>query len=132
VRQQPEALEHHRQVLLPQAPQLARAHLGDVDLAVVGLQPHVAGGGRDQAVDAAQQRRLAGARQPHDDEELARTQPEGDVLHADHVARAAKDLVLAETLPLQFERLVGVGTEHLVERFDTDHVGTWLSSATSA
>jgi hypothetical protein len=120
VGEESEALEHHREVLLPQAPQLARPRLHDVDLAVVGLQPHVARGRRDQPVEAAQQRRLPGAGQPHDDEELAGLEGERHVVHADHVAGLRADLVLRAAARQQVDGGLGAVPEDLGQRFHTD------------
>ena len=89
----------------------ARAELVDVAAADEDL----AGGRLDQPVEVADQRRLAGAAQAHDAEDLARPHREGDVGHADDAAVALADLVLARAAPGGGERGGFVGAEDLPE-----------------
>jgi hypothetical protein len=75
VRQQPEVLEHHADPVPAQLPELGGGHLPyvlatDGDLARRRL---------DEPREAADQCRLAAARQAHDDEDLARPDFERDV-----------------------------------------------------
>ena len=110
VREQAEVLEHHRRGVPPQLQQLVAARGRDV--AAVDLD--ATRGRLDQPDQRADERRLAGAREAHHDEDLAGIDVERDVPHrgdaarlraqlgagqvgvgrADHLAR-----VLAEDLP---------------------------------
>src|SRR3954454_837412 len=93
VGEQRDVLEDHADVPGPGLPQPRGVHGGDVvpaneDLAETRL---------DQAVEEADQRGLAAARQPHDAEDLALVQGEADVGDADDAAELLQHLGLAES-----------------------------------
>jgi hypothetical protein len=69
---------------------------------VAALEQDLAGGGLDQPREAADQGRLAGAREPHDDEDLARADLEVGGGHRRHEAR----------LPDGFGRGVGMAARN--------------------
>lgn len=75
VREESEVLEDHGYLRGPDAAQLARAERGEV----LAAEEDASRGGLEQAVQHAQQGGLAGTRQPHDDEDLAGLDVEGDV-----------------------------------------------------
>ncbi|MNN05520.1 hypothetical protein D3C81_1182850 [compost metagenome] len=91
---QGEGLEHHAHVATAQVDQLRLGQLGDV----LAVDEHIAGGGFDQAVDQADQGRLARARQPHQHEDLAFIDAERHVADADHGTTLGEDLLLAPAL----------------------------------
>ena len=66
--EQAEVLEHHRHLVRGAARAAAR-RVAPVD--VLAVDQDLAGGRLDQAAQAAHERRLARAREPHDDEDLA-------------------------------------------------------------
>jgi len=67
-------------------------------------------------------RRLAGARQAHDDEDLTLLNLEGHVGDTHHVAGLALDLVLVHTALGEFEGSPpGVGSKDLVHLFERDN-----------
>ena len=77
VRQQAEVLEDHRDLVAADAPAAPRVDIAATSLAV---ESDPARGRLDEPGQAAHQRRLAGAGQAHDDEDLARRDVERDVL----------------------------------------------------
>ena len=82
VRQQSEGLEHHPHLRAPKLYQLGRVQAHDV----LTVDPDRSAGDVVEARETTNQRRLAGARQPHDDEHLALGNLERDVLYASNVS----------------------------------------------
>ena len=76
VREQPEVLEDHRHVMPAQLTQPCRRHRAYV----LAVDDDLTGGRLDQAGQTPHQRRLAGARQAHHDEDLALVHVKGHVL----------------------------------------------------
>ena len=76
---QTEVLEHHRDAVASQLPDLCVRGAGHV----IVPDPDRARGGFDQPRQAADERRLAGTRKSHHDEDLAGRDVEGDVLDPD-------------------------------------------------
>ena len=119
VRHQRKRLEHHADVLAPQRPHVGVRELVDVHI----VHQNAPGGGLDQAVEHAHQRRFARARQAHDDKNLARANGEAGIEHANRVPRARQDVVFAVALAQQRQRGVGRIAENLEHMFDGDLFG---------
>ena len=87
-------------------------------------------GGLDQAVDVPHQRRLAGAGQAHDDEDLARVHVQRHVLQREHMA-ARMQRRLVQALAPQRQAGLRVGAEDRRQLADADqrHAGGRLSAA---
>ena len=79
VRQQPEVLEDHREATPAQLAEPLLVRGTDV----LAVEEDLAQGRLDQPGEAADERRLAAARQAHDDEDLARADVERDVADGD-------------------------------------------------
>ncbi len=105
VREQREVLEHHRDPLVAQGPQVGGAERAEV----ATVDGDAARGRLDEPVQQPDQRRLARAGQAHDHEQLAVGDVEGHVVHGEGRAGAALDLRPAETLAGQPDGLVGGG-----------------------
>jgi hypothetical protein len=75
--------------------------------------PDLARSRLDQPVDAADQRRFAGARQAHHHEGLALFDIEGDVGHGEDVAGLAVDVVLRPAGAEELQRDLRVRPENL-------------------
>ena len=99
VRQQREALEHHRHLAPPEFDQRGFAHRRDV----FAVDAHSARGRLDQPVEHAQQCRFAGAGEAHQHEDLAFHDLEIGVLHCDGVTGARENLIAPEALLQQRE-----------------------------
>ena len=82
---------------------------GDVELA----DAHRAGRRLDQAGQAADQRRLAAAGQPHDDEDLARRDVEVDLAHGDDVAGPGLQLAAGQVGGRRPDDALRARPEHL-------------------
>ena len=119
VRHQGEGLEHHRDVLAAQCSQVPIAQCIDV----LALDQNAARRGFDQPVEHAHQRRFARARQTHDDEDLARFDGEVGIEHADGLARAGKNVLLAQALLDKGERGFRIFSEYLEHMIDDDLFG---------
>ncbi|MPM57953.1 hypothetical protein SDC9_104782 [bioreactor metagenome] len=119
MRHQRKRLEHHRDVLAAQGAQLLVAQGVDV----LAIDQDAARGGLDQSVEHAHQCRFAGARQAHDDEDLARLDGEMGVEHADGLAGAGQDVLLAQALLHELQRGIGVVSEYLEHMIDDDLFG---------
>ncbi len=104
-------LEHHRGVVAAQVAQPRLVGLGDV----LALDEHLTGGRLDQPGQAAHQRRLAGAGQTHDDEDLAGRHLERHVLDADDTAGLLLQLRARQLRVGCPEDLVGTLAEDLPE-----------------
>ena len=116
VRQQPEVLEDHRDVVAAQVAQLGGRRGGDV---VVG-QPDLPGRRLDQARQAPHERRLARAGEPHDHEDLAGGDVEGDVLDAHHAAGLLLQVGPRQVGVGRADDLVRGGAEDLPEALDRE------------
>ena len=81
-------LEHHAHLAPPQLDQALRAGCQQI----LAVKQDLAGAGLDQARQAAHERRLAGARQAHDDEDLADMNIEIGVDHRRDLAAGAQPL----------------------------------------
>ena len=93
MRQQPEALENHAHLLAPERPQVAARQPQHV----LPVDADGALGWLDQAVEMADERRLAGAGQAHDDEDFLPRNVKVDVHQADNVPVLGKQALLADT-----------------------------------
>ena len=113
--QQRELLEHHRDPLGAQAPERRPVAAGDVDRAVRVVDQDLAAGHLVEAVDGAQQRRLAGAREPHQHADLARLDRDRGAGDADHLAGPLEDRLAIGALVEQRQRLVRLGAEDDVD-----------------
>ena len=82
VGQQREVLKHHAHLVAAQLRQLPVGRLEQV----LALEHDRAGGGLDQAREAAEQRGLAGAREPHDHQDLAGVDLQRGITHGGDVA----------------------------------------------
>jgi hypothetical protein len=109
VRQQTETLEHHAHLAAPQLDQRLAVHRQQV----LAVDVDLAGGGLGQARDAAQQGRLAGTRQAHDDQQFALVHLERGIVDADDTAGflEGRGVYLAVRCLQEFVRVV---TEYLV------------------
>ena len=95
MRQQGEILEHHAHLVAADVDQLGVARLEQV----AALELDAASGRLDQPRQAAHQRRFAGARQAHDDEDLALADRQVDVAHrADQPGRGESSAGAASPL----------------------------------
>lgn len=103
VRQQREVLEHHRDPLVAQGPQVGGAEGAEI----AAVDGDAARGRLDEPVQQPDQGRLARPGQTHDHEQLAVGDVEGHVVHGERRAGAALDLRPAETLAGQPDGLVG-------------------------
>ena len=74
----------------------------------------------NQAVNVPDQRRFAGAGQPHDDEDLPVADLEAGVLHTDSGRRLLEDRIFVAPLVKQLPGPLGMGPENFVELFDAD------------
>jgi hypothetical protein len=115
VRQEREVLEHHADPALPDLAEALAAERGDLVVADV----HRARGGLEQAVERADQGRLARAGQPHDDEDLARLDGQADVDHRGGRARGA-DVVHGGAGTQPVHRLSWMSTEDLEQAVDAE------------
>src|SRR5256884_2670922 len=105
-RQQAELLEHHGDAQAANAAQRRRIAVHpDVDGRVAVAHQHLAACDEVQAVRRAQQRRLAGPRQAHEDRDLGPLDTEGCVRDADHDAGLLDDLAACAARIEQGERL---------------------------
>ena len=124
VRHQGHALEDHADLLGPDRAQLLGAHLVDVapldiDRALRRL---------DEAVDMADEGRLAGSRQAHDAEYLAPRHREGGIAHADDTVEPLADVLLREAALLEDpDGLLRITPENLPDSFTADHRILWLT-----
>ena len=116
VGQQGEGLEHHADVLAPEAAELLLVVLVDV----FAIDQDAAGGGFDQPVQHAHQGGFAGAGQAHDDEDLAGLDGETGIEYANRGAGLRHDVLLAQALPGQRKRLLGLLAKDLEQVFDGD------------
>ena len=110
VRQQREVLEHHAHAVPADLDQLAVGDLAEIP----ALEAHLAGGRLDQPREAADQRRLARAGQPHDHEDLARADREARVDHRRHEAGGG-ELVRLRRRRTPGEEGLRAGAEELPE-----------------
>ncbi len=116
VREQPEVLEDHGDRAAPERPQLVVVGGGDVPPG----DAHRPGGRLDQAHERADERRLARARQPHDDEDLAGPDLEADVAHGGDAPGLLAQLGPREVGRGRPDDAVGVRPEHLPDAVDRD------------
>ena len=92
--QQPEILEHHAHLVAPELDELALRDLEEV----FTVQDHRAGGGFNEAREAADDGGLARAREAHDDEDLALGHIESNIARGRNVVLGAK--CLNQALPV--------------------------------
>ncbi len=92
---QGELLEHHRDAVAPQLAQPLRRARRDVDVVVAVADQHLAAGDRVEPIDAAQQRRLARAREAHHHQDLALVDEQRRVMHRHQVAGRLEHCVAA-------------------------------------
>ena len=124
VRKEGEVLEDHAHLLPPELLEGRPFQL----LHVGALDDDPAVGDVVEFVDRPDGRRLAGARQAHDDEDLTLFNLEGHVGDTHHVAGLALDFVLVHTALGEFEGSPpGVGSEDLVYLFERDEGFAGLS-----
>jgi hypothetical protein len=102
-------LEHHRDAVAAQLTQLLRARTGYVLVADRDLPRR----GLDQADQCADEGRLAGAGQAHDNEDLARPDVDGDVAHGHDGAGLLAKLGAGQFGVWSADDLVGLRSEHL-------------------
>ena len=82
VGKQGEMLKDHRDLVTPNIPQLICRTTGDIFI----INQNSSRSRRDQSIEHSHQCRLAGARQPHDDEDFSLVHLETDALNADSLA----------------------------------------------
>ncbi len=111
-----ETLEDHAELGQAQLAQLFLGELGDID--AIHLDRSV--GRFDQSVDAAQQGRLAAARQTHDDEEFSFLDLEGGLVDADGELVFLPEVIFGNALFEQGDPGARVLAEYLGEIFDLD------------
>ena len=109
VGEQPEVLEDHRDRVAAQLAQLRR--VGGHHVAAEDRD--LAGGRLDQPDQRPHERRLARARQAHDDEHLAGPDLEPDVAHGDGVAGLVAQLGAREVRVRAADDPLGIRAEHL-------------------
>lgn len=116
VGQQRKVLEDHAEGLLAEGEQVLAAEPGHVH----PVHDDPAAGRLHETVHAAQERRLAGAGQAHQDEDLALFDVERDIAQSDDRTAGGGDVALALPLGDQIERLEGVRAEYLADTFKID------------
>ncbi|MNI44240.1 hypothetical protein D3C73_986060 [compost metagenome] len=121
VRKQAKALEHHAHLLLTEDFKVALVQADDVH----AIDQDVAGAGLDQAVEVADQGRLAGARQSHDDVDAAFFNGQADVAQTQRVAALGQQLFLAHAALRGFQPLFRMRSEDLVDVLDFDLAHRW-------
>ena len=109
VRKQGEVLEDHAHLRPPQLAQRLRVRRDDV----LPAELHRAAGHVDEPRDAAGERRLAAAREPHDHEDLAAGDVERDVAHRHDAPFALHQLGPAQVGHLRAGDLLGTPAEDL-------------------
>jgi hypothetical protein len=116
VREQPKVLEDHRDGVAAELPQLGRACRRDVP---AGDQ-NAAGSRLDQPDQRAGERRLPGAGEAHDDEDLAGPDLDRHVADRDDAARLGSELGARELGVGGAHDPVGVPSEDLPDSFGVD------------
>ena len=116
--QQRELLEHHGDAFRPQTAEGGLVAGSDVDPIFVVLNEHPPPGDGVEAVDRAQQRRLAGAGQSHQHADLAGLNLQVRLGDPQHAAGGLQDLVAASPLVDQRQRLLGLLAEDDIHRFE--------------
>ena len=105
--QQREMLEHHAHLVAADLDQLLLAGAQQV----AALEDDLAGGGLHQPRQAAHQRGFAGAREAHDDEDLAGGDLDADIAHGADQPGGGQRLVIGMGLVAQ--QLLGAMAEDL-------------------
>lgn len=116
VGQQGEVLEDHAESLLAEGEQFLAPEPGDVH----PVHDDPSAGRFHQPVHAAQERRLAGAGQAHQDKDLALLDVERDVAQSDDGTAGGSDVALLLSLSDQIERRGRVRAEYLADTFKID------------
>jgi hypothetical protein len=127
VRHQSEGLEHHAHIAAAQFEQFGIADGGDV----AAIDNDLAGARLDQPVEQAHEGGLAGARQPHDDENLALADGKIGITDPDSLSGTVEDVVLIDALAEQAQGVLRLIAEDLVQVFDDDFVLHFRSSASA-
>ena len=112
-----EVLEDHRDRTAAQLTELAAIGARHV----VACDLDLPGGRLDEPDQRADERRLARAREPHDDEHLALPDLERDVPDRDDVARLLAKLGPRQECVLGADEPLGVGSEDLPDARRADH-----------
>jgi hypothetical protein len=126
VGQESEVLEDHADLLVAHRAQLRvveRPQIPAVDL-------DGAGAGLDEPVEQPDQRGLARARQPHDDEQLTALDSEADVVDRERRPGPPEDLVAPEALAGEPQRLLLARPEDLRQTRDPQHRRHHVSRST--
>jgi len=123
MRHQRKRLEHHAHVAPAQIDQLPAVHRCHV----LPVDQHLARSRLQQAIQQADQRRLSRTGQAHDHEDLAGTDLEGGILHADDLTGAPEDLVLVQALLQHLQRNGRPIAEHLDQVAHDDLAGAQFS-----
>ena len=118
--QERELLEHHGDALHAQPAQGARVAARDVDRGALVVDLDRAAHDLVEAVDGAQQGRLARAREPHQHADLAALDGQRAAGHAQHLAGLGQDLLAGEALLDQRQRDLGLVAEDDVDGLEGD------------
>ena len=118
--QKRELLEHHGDAMHPQAPQGLWVAGGDVDHAALVVDLDRAAHDLVEAVDGAQQGRLARAREAHEHADLAALDGERAVGNAQDLAGLGQDLLAGEALLDQRQGRAGLVAEDDVDGLEGD------------
>ena len=128
--QQGKLLEHHGHPRAAQAAQGGRITPAGVGIAAAGMRvadQHLAPGGPVQAVQAAQQRRLARARQAHQHRDFTLGNVQAAGRRTQHGAGGGQNLVPVAACIQQGQRTRRVRPEHDVDLLETRHRGVRVS-----
>ncbi|CPQ27485.1 Uncharacterised protein [Bordetella pertussis] len=121
VGEQAKALEDHAHLLLAERLQVALVQADHIH----AIDQDMAGAGLDQAVEVADERRLARPRQPHDHVDAAFLDGQADVAQAQRVAAFGQQVFLADAVAGGLQPLAGMRAEDLVDILDFDFAHRW-------
>ena len=114
-RQQSELLEHHGDAARAQHPEFVGAAMGDVDRSIAMADQHLAPRHFVEAIDGAQDRRLARSREAHQDADFARLDRKSDAGCAKNDSGRFEDLVARRAAIDHRERFGLLVAEHDVD-----------------